>query len=630
MQATNKYNKFLLLPALLILVFAGEARAQYRISGLVDFSYRHYESIIGDQKTSDEQFNQLYKAGLSNYLWDPRFLRFSGDVAYNLTSSSANNNDGQDMRSLNYNLYTSFFPGMKISWDLFGTKATNRVESDTNIAGYETDTTSYGGTLHLHLGTRSGAGNNNNNRNNNNFNNNQGWTRITPLPDITLSRIHTETESLSSVNPQEETRDNTKASLIYRYNSLMDIMFDGGLEEYKNLSTGASYDLGTANLTSLIRLSPGSDLNLVGRRTERTTANIPGYDSTVTDSDYSATLNFREKNGITHFYRYNYRTSQATGSDYTSQRAEAQIIYRYNTDLSFRGGVDYSVSEFLRKASLSLPEEKSRLETGGVLTGVSYNKLYTPQFLGPFGFNTSYDFTTGFAKLSNQNTVQEDGTGWYYSNSAGLGFRSVGWKEETASIGYLYSNKRDYSPINNDTEQHGYNLSVSTNRIPRTTVNAAGNYSVQKSRVDTGGVFLTQGDSTKLQYRTVTYNINAVHSVTSYFRLTAGATRGNSTSLTTYTLSTLPSMIATEEERYYAGANFIYSFTRNVQFRASFNEEYRTVGAVDTTSHQANLNVDYRIRAIFISLEYRLRQDVPDNSLRTTQQYYFAKLTRPF
>lgn len=614
------------MPAILILLLPGEAAARYNVSGVVEFSYRNYETEIGSDKISDNYFTQTYRANIGSFLWDPRFAVFNGGIGYNLIS----NGNGSDSRNLSYNLSTSFFPGMKISWDLFGTKDTNRVESNINIAGYETTTTSYGGTLRLNLNTGGRRGNNNNRYYNryNNFNNNRGWSRI-PLPDITLSRVHHESESLNTVNPLNETRDDTKASIQYRRNSRFTLVIDGGLEEYRNMKDNSSYDTSTASLSSDIQVSRDAELKLNGRLTDRTTTNIAGYDASRTSSNYSVALNFEEKEGVASFYRYDFSRSQIPGNDFESQRVQAQISYRFDEDLNFNTGVNYGVSDYTTTTAGG-QEVKSTLETGGIQAGAAYHKLYTPGFLGPFGFNTDYGLNAGFSKLSGNAIAQEEGSGWYYANSVGLGLRSIGWKEETASLTYSYSNKRDQSPLNNDMELQSCSLSISTRRVPRTSINASGSYAVQHTRLEnTNNLFMAQLDS-NAQRRTMQYNVNAVYTASSYLRLQAGASRGDTTSVTSYSLSTLPSVIISQDDLFYGAAQFSYRFTRNVLFNAELREEYRSTKTTDTKAHQLNMNLNYRIRAIFINFEYRWRQDDPDNALKSTQQYYFAKLSRPF
>ncbi len=606
----------------MVFLFPGKAIALYNVSGVVEFTSRRYDTLRGGVRTSDQTFAQLYQASMSGPILDPRFMNFTVGAGYNVLS----NKNGQDSTSLNYNISTVFFPAMKVSWSLYGSKSSNTVQNNASLAGYDLTTTNYGGDLFLRL-SRMGGGNNNNN--NNNFTNRAGLN--IPLPDIVLSRSHTETDSPSSVNPISETRDNTRASISYRYGAKQDLTLDGSMENYKNLIDGSSYDIKTAFLNWHMQVSPGGDLKLDGRMTDRATQNIANYETSQKNHDYNALLSFQEKDRFAHYYRYNFSQQNVNSQDVTAQRAEAKISYRIIDELQLRGGLDYSLVDRMVKATVTTPEQSNRVETGGVTAGVSYSKLYTPQFLGPFGFKTGYDFISGFSKVSGQMVGQSEGSGRYYGNTLSLGLMSIGWKDETASLDYTYSNRRDDSPANNISEQQIVRLNLSTKRLPRTTIVASGSYMVNEYSVGFTNQLIAGVENSAVQNRTVNYSINAVHAATSYVNLLAGASRGTSSSVSTSTLSSLPPNSATTDDTlYYASANLNYMITRNMLYQAELREEVRSTKTTDSNVHLLNMSLLYRIRSIFINLECKWRQDAPDNDLRTTQTSYLAKLSRPF
>ena len=222
--------------AAFILVIPDVAVSRYRVSGVVEFTFRDQTTKTGKATVFDQQyFTQYYRVNLQGPVWDPRFMRFSGGVGYNVYSYR-----GQaDSDTVDYDLYTSFFPGMKISWDLFGRKNVQSVESFGSVAGYDIETTSYGATVKMNLGRR-GFGRNYYNNNNN------GNGRFIPV--ITLSHIRTESESVSPINPLDETRDDTRASLSYRLNSKFNLYIDADREDFENTTSGSSYDRNAANL----------------------------------------------------------------------------------------------------------------------------------------------------------------------------------------------------------------------------------------------------------------------------------------------------------------------------------------------------------------------------------------------
>ena len=81
---------------------------------------------------------------------------------------------------------------------------------------------------------------------------------------------------MSLLNPLRERRDNTSASLAYRFTGF-DLSLDGGLEQYKNLINQSSYETKTVNLNSNIQVSPEGNLRVHGNLTDRQTENIPGF-----------------------------------------------------------------------------------------------------------------------------------------------------------------------------------------------------------------------------------------------------------------------------------------------------------------------------------------------------------------
>jgi hypothetical protein len=129
------------------------------------------------------------------------------------------------------------------------------------------------------------------------------------------------------------------------------------------------------------------------------------------------------------------------------------------------------------------------------------------------------------------------------------------------------------------------------------------------------------------------FNVDAAYTATTYLAFNAGALRDHSTtSTTTLSTLTLPSSFSSLQTMYYGAAAFNYLITRNVQYRAGLREQLRIDNSskTDNRTHTLNMNLDYRIRMILVGLEYVLQEDIPSNSLRTQQQSYLAKISRPF
>jgi hypothetical protein len=596
----------------------GRAVSQYRISGVVEFTYRNLETKTANSSSSNPYWTQTYRANLRGDVLDPRFMTFSGGAGYSVyTYKNTSNSSVAD-----YSLNTAFFPGMKISWNLFGSRSVTSVESSVTIAGYDVTTNTYGATLNLRLGSKG--------KSNNNWGNNGGGTF---LPDMTLTRIHSESESLSAMVPLQETRDDTRAALNYRFGAAADLRLDGAIEQYENQLNNSSYETKTANAASTIRVSPGADLKISGRITDRQTENITGFAMEKTWA-YNTTLDFKEKNGKSHYYMYDFSEQKSPSFDYTRQKAVARYSKKVGEDWRLQGGLNYGVEDYVQEPAA--PIEKSRLQTGGLLGGAAYLKKHTPAFMGALSFNASYDLTMGASDITSE-TGGPEGSGRYYMNNVGLGIGSAGWKNENVSLHYSFNNKRDHSPVENNAWQHAYRFTVSTQRIPRTAIRASLSYTAQENRNAvvtpfSSSTIPTFGSqvSTNEQRRSWIYDVTAEHAVSTYVNFTAGASRGQTNSTYYYTLSTLPSLVDSLDEFYYGTANFVYPITRNLSYRAQLREEYRRSQTDDTQGRQVNMFLDYRIRRIFITAEYRWRQDIPENSFRTEQQYFYAKLSRPF
>ncbi len=612
-----------------VLVLSGEAHA-YAVSGLAEFSYRSYETKVGASKSSYQTWDQNYMANLAGHLIDPRILLFNAGVGFSDSHSSS----GTDAQSLNYNLRASFFPGMYVSWDLYGSKTTTSIASPSSLDNYDVTSTSYGGALRLNLASGRGKRNNNNWANNNNNSNKFGGNDLRfLLPDITLSHDHTESESDRLPVPLRETRDTTKASLQYFTRAAFKLQLDGSIETYENLLSGAGYKSTTLTLDSYIRPSSGSELTISGRTTEREVDSIAGFSPTEKTQTMNVRYDVRGKNGVEQYYRYDFNKLERTNGYFTTQRGDAQIRYTIVPELKVFGGVEYGAAAYHSRDAAGAVTEYTT-DSGGLVAGASFGKTYRPDFLGPFSFHTNYDFRYGFIDVSSA-TAGTSGSGNYYTNNFGAGIASVDWKEENLSLDYSFNNKRDHSPNNNNSYQHTTRFAVSSRRIPRTTLRATASYYVQESESAIPNVFSGAATDTMQQHRAYFYDATADYAASSYLNFGAGASRGHNVN-NTYTLSTLtPVSIngqVTIEDVAFGTARFVYPFTRDLLYRADAREEYRSENVQDvvTRSHQLTTGIDYRIRKIYVNIEYRLRQDIPDNAQRVTQQTFLAKLSRPF
>ncbi len=630
---SKKIFTFLVVVISLMAFFLPDFASAYMVSGLADLSYKGYENKIAGKKTSYHVWAKSINTSVSGFVMDPRLTTFSAGVGYSDYSVS----NGADSRMLNYNLNTSFFPGMMVSWDLYGNRTINTIESETAIAGYDVVGTSYGAALKLDLSKarRGSRNNNNNNNNNNNKNNNNGNGRWElPLPNIYLSHSRTESESLNSVRQLHEGRDDTKAGFTYKLKSAS-LDLDVIKSKFEDMISDDGYETTSLTLQSSFRLAPGASLRLGGHSQDREVSGMSGFSGSSKTDGYDADLQFSEKK-LRHIYRYSYDHQETATLDATAQFAGAEVQYEVTTEFRVRSGLNYGTTErTTSEQTTSQPLAETSAKTGSFLLGANYSKTYDPSFLRDFSFNTTYDFINGYSKLKSETDRASDGRGLYYSNAFGLGLVSTRWTRDKLALDYSFNSKRDHSPFANNTKRQLVRANASTFRIPRTVLTALASYDVREAasgvRDDT---FFMNPINTNQQSRSNTYSLTANYTANYYLSLNAGATRAETRSQAqNYTLAevpTDPSIFKIYDEIYYAGAQFNYPIHRNLMYRASARDEYRKTKTADSENYQVIMNLDYRIRMVFLSLEYRWRRDMADSMPDSTQQYYYARLSRPF
>lgn len=639
-----KYIVFLsFIACAIIATLPSEAYSQYKVSGVVEFTYESFSVKTGDVKTSDSRFTQNYQAGIITPFLDPRFLIISAGVNYSISSSSKS----PDQTLLGYNIRADFFPGRMISWDIYGKRAVSSIDSKALISGYDVTTTEYGGTLNLNLSRMSGPnGNNTANSNNNNNNSNQGRRII--LPDFTLSRFHTEMDSTSSVNPLDETRDTTRATATYKIpNGNLTVQADGGIEDYENRQTGSSYESKSVNVFSNARITGSADLRLTGAVRDLSTNGISGFANSTSTQQYSATVDVHEHNRLSQMYRYDYFTMEQANQDFVKHNAETRLTYRLTTEVSLLGGASLGETTNTQNDPSTGIYQKTEIVSESLLAGASYKKTFQPAFIEPFVLDTSYTLGMGMQDVSNTTnaaTTDISGGGWYYTNDAMIGLNSSGWKQERLGMSYNYFNRRDNSPQHYNTERNSYTFQASTQRVPRTNINATGNYSSEHNTSEgaDSSIFIVTGAGVVTvpndrHTRSFNYSLTADHFLNEYLAFSAGATRGVTT-INNVTLSTLgpaPGVATSSgqaiENSYFGQATARYNFTRNLSGSLISRAERRTSRSnPDVTEYTGTASMLYRIRMINLSGEYRIREQHTDGSPNSLQQYYFIKLSRPF
>ncbi len=411
----------------------------------------------------------------------------------------------------------------------------------------------------------------------------------------------------------------------YRFTSRGDLNIGQTVETYKNFITGGTYDTKSTDFSSKILVSPGADLVVSGNRLDRTITGIPGFGADKRLQSKVA-LNFKEREGISYGYTYDFSDSQTPSDELTRHDAAATVSYLINSDLSLRGNLNYSVADYFIKAT----EERQNLETGGAQTGVAYRKIHTPDFLGPFVMDTNYGFNTGYSKVTGQ--VSEDtGGGLYYENTAGLLFTSKGWTKDRLSAGYNISSKRDRSPLSNNARRENFRFDASTFRIPQTTVQANISYSSieNSSAANYSELIYGYQKNPIAERRDLTYQVTALYLVSPSLNIDVGASKQRTSDAAS--LSTLqPTNAAMIEQLAYIGAHYVNAISRSLVYRADVRDEFRSTSGERIERRNVEMNLDYRIRQVLVNFKYRWNASMPDNGLTTYVQSYYVKLSRPF
>jgi hypothetical protein len=338
-------------------------------------------------------------------------------------------------------------------------------------------------------------------------------------------------------------------------------------------------------------------------------------------------------NRLSHSYRYDYYFQTLSGgAEYTNHAASGQVQYYVLPEFTINTGLNYQQSEYFHAATTTAPESLMLYKSGGLFVGANYLKTHSPAFIEPFVFSTGYSLSTGFSSLTD--STHQDTRGRYYQNVVNLGMRSTGWKQEVAYLDFNYTSKRDHSPLELNSWSESFNLGLTSTRLPRTTINANATYLVmENSAGNAPGVFTGSTPNSSQTGRNLTYSVGIDHSVNSNLSLNAGGSRGKSKSSASYSLTNIQSQYDTIEEIFYAGVTFNYAISRDLSFRSSGRVEKRYIepySVGDITTYTANAGFDYRIRKVYLTVDYRYREDIVETLPRVQQQLLYVRLSRSF
>ena len=640
----NKYTALKIIAyALCMTIAIGSAAHAYQVNGVVDYTYTHHVIKVGSTKSSQSTLLENYQASLITPIFDPRFLRIRAGVGFRRSHS----NQYADSDSLTYNVGATFFPFSIISLETYLDKTVTTVDSTSSLAGYDVDTQNYGGSLALRLrrlpglvrgrNNRNNYNNNNSNGNNNYGNNSLGRRLIAiPLPEFFLSYGHSNSTSESSIHPLDEVRDRYSGTMRYRFNPSLDLNVDTKKELYENRLTQATYETVNTSADSTLHLRGGGYVKLTGRLTDQQTYGIfgVGIRNEVQTQDYAADARLNTSQRLAQEYRYGFRTvSSNNGSKYALHTGIAQVIYRVLPEVDARGGLQYTLEEQTIAATGALPDIHSNVQRAGMFAGVAYRDTYQPAFLDPFRFYTHYDFSSGVSDVSTNAAIDSGGSGYYYGNAAGFGLESIGWKQDSLNMSYAYSNNRDHSPAAANRWSHNLSLAASTNRVPKTHINASAGYTLSNAQSGLSNYFDSLASGSEVDSRSYYIAADISNTAVQYVTLDGGVRRGKSSTNTDYTLSSIKIDYNSLETSTYAGASFSYPVSRTLLTRLSVREQLLRREQPGTYSKEIRTflaALDYRFRKLLCSLSYTIREDIPKPGLKTQEQLFYAKVARPF
>lgn len=612
----------------------------YKISGVADFSY-HIRKLQSENSPAhtDGYFSQNYSVSFGHYLLDPRFLHYSAAVGYNVTDMKHTSIEKTD--ALNYSVSLSFFPTLWFNWDLFSSQNNLTTDEANNTNTYDIKSSTYGGSFRINLqsGGRRRNNNNNNNYNNNNNNyNNRGARAILPwiTPNIALHYISSDMESLNINNPRKETRTDTNADFVFGKRSYS-MTINAGREEFHDEIMKRDYEITRESVDMRTDVSKSGKLTFHGKLSDMDSLGFTGINASEKRGELNAGLYFKG-DVVNHDYNYAHNSVENSFADIQSDSIGSNVYFLVTDRLSLKAGVAYSVNDFKGK----IPGTSSLRSTSeNVMTGFSYQDTYAPDFLGPFSFNTNYDFALGTSKVENL-TTGESGSGGYTTNGLSLSLNSTGWTSDNLTVTYAFNKRSDHSPLQNENENQKIFAHVRTTRIPKTLVEGSIDYNRREgSSKDPTGGYLSMLTSNIFQNgRTKTYSMTLTHDLTTYLVLKAGTIRGDQQNML-QTLSTLQPEGRFESEYIsdYVSGTFSWMFTRRLLYTADVRDEWRRTSSQDSASQKAwmkmqtvsaSTGLQYFFRQVTLGLSYSYKRDMPENNLSSTEQNIYAKLTRSF
>jgi hypothetical protein len=129
------------------------ALRKFHFTGLIEFRYQDYSteaSFRGHTRHSGWTiFEQIYKLGVSGYIYDPRLAVFSAFITYdNDLSKYKTVSDEWKSKALEYNANLTLLPGRPVSLDLYASRRNTSI-SGTSISDNNLTYTLYGATMFI-------------------------------------------------------------------------------------------------------------------------------------------------------------------------------------------------------------------------------------------------------------------------------------------------------------------------------------------------------------------------------------------------------------------------------------------------------------------------------------------------
>jgi len=570
--------------SLVVLSFPRECESQYfegmpkyQITGLVELDYLDFSTSLNEKGVKSDSgttnFIQQYRLGIDGYIKTPKLAIYSVNVGFKYFINTSTASGMQDVHShesdIDYNLTLNLLPLRPVSLDIYAARSTGVV---TDGGTFDTAYNSYGLTLRAQLpdilkkkGSSGGGGD-----------------LVAALPLVAFHFDHYDYDfgnggGKSSINDYDLDMRGVVKSLRTRY------LLGYEITDYTNSST--SYEIQEVRSTTITSLTGNKSLVTLFSYT----------DGNNTKAMFaSADLSLNPASRFSQEYRYYYYGYDTEGTRSDTHEFTGAWSYIFSNRFRSRAYAYYSLT--------SSSDSESEEMYGSTAT-LNYN---TP--IKRFNFKSDYNVTYKHDSLIGDFTEQ--------SVDLDLRTRKLQWGAVFANYTFTYATATNEQDV---TEQvvlggvEGKGPGRAAWVVEGYYLNASNNIS---AFLPTGvGESLTTGTGRSSYYSLlaeVSYPL--VRNGKIYLRGEYASGTANAAELRTM----------------YYEAQLLYNPLRNLSLMAWWRQGWdksQTFFDSKVTEYEARLY--YRLRRVYLSLEYRRWKTVDLGPVTTDISTFFVRLVRP-